>query len=48
MLNGDYSTGNLSQWQTVQTKYYNTAAMQPTGIVYHAGFRAATEEGGLN
>lgn len=27
---------------------YYRQAMKPTGIVYHAGFRAATEEGGLN
>jgi polysaccharide lyase-like protein len=27
---------------------YYRQAMRPTGIVYHAGFRTATEEGGLN
>lgn len=26
MFNGDYSTGNFSQWQTVQTRYYNSSA----------------------
>jgi len=27
---------------------YYRQAMRPTGIVYHSGFRSATEEGGLN
>lgn len=26
MFNGDYSTGNFSQWQDVQNKYYNGSA----------------------
>jgi len=25
LFNGDYSTGNFAQWQTVQTKYYNSS-----------------------